>query len=490
MHSYISARGHQLALNYRDTAELVPHLGRKPAILKNWLIGARRAQIALLIAVLAGPTVLVAAVDLALEAIYPPQTTSRLLGLWEETYPDPRLEQHQASARVLLGVGASGLVLALLWLHIPIAVSQARQLARKFEAEADSLSTTDPGRSVVLYRSALALETGPERETALEQKLNQLSRQLGSPVPDATDSSTLASTADGGAADTALQATVVISQTQRLGLPSATVGHDSRYRVEQELGRGAMGIVYRALDTRLDRPVALKQLFAHHSGEPELARRFRNEARVLARLSHPHIVQVHDFFEDGSGAWIAMELVDGDTLDRGMGNGPTPVAEVVRIGIELATALDYAHAQGVVHRDFKPGNVLIDADGRCKISDFGIAKCTESSVHTQAGTILGSPAYMSPEQARGDEVDERTDIYALGVTLYRMATGQLPFRGDAKSVLAQVLTQTPPSPRKVQPTIPVALSKLILKLMAKDPGQRPTRGAEVATALRKLGPVS
>lgn len=270
-------------------------------------------------------------------------------------------------------------------------------------------------------------------------------------------------------------------------LPAIAIGRDGRYVLESEFARGASGIVYRARDVRLGRPVALKQLFSHRRGEKETLQRFRQQAHVLARLSHPNIIQVYDFIEEAGNSWIAMELIEGESLDRRLSSGALSIEEVVRRGSEIADALGYAHKTGVIHRNFSPGNVLVDDKDRCKISDFGMAKLSAGSVNLQSEKILGAPALMSPEQANGDEVDERTDVYALGVTLFMMSTGASPFRGDSSTVLAQVLSKEPPEPRSLNASIPKSLNALILRMMAKQPSDRPQSMTEVKAALKEMG---
>ncbi len=268
-------------------------------------------------------------------------------------------------------------------------------------------------------------------------------------------------------------------------LPTAAVGPDGRYVLEEEFARGTTGILYRARDVRLDRAVALKQLFTHRRGEAETLDRFRKQAHVLARLAHPNIIQVFDFIEEAGNSWIAMELVDGESLEQRLSNGPLSVEETVRRGLEMADALGYAHKTGVIHRNLSPGNVLVDSKSRCKISNFGTANLAAPSEDGQFDNGRDSPALMSPEQANGDEMDERADIYALGVSLYLMSTGTMPFKGDSRAVVAQVLSKEPPAPRNLNPTVPDALDALILKMMAKSPSDRPQSMAEVKAALAK-----
>jgi serine/threonine protein kinase len=269
-------------------------------------------------------------------------------------------------------------------------------------------------------------------------------------------------------------------------LPTMAVGADGRYVLESEFARGTSGIVYRARDVRLDRPVALKQLFAHRRGEKDTLQYFRQQARVMARLSHPNIIQVYDFIEEAGDSWIAMELIEGGSLERRLSDGALSVDEALRRGSEIADALGYAHKVGVIHRNFTPGNVLIDGKDRCKIRDFGMADLTGASVDPQLEKIPGSPAMMSAEHATGEEADARTDVYALGVTLFMMCTGALPFRGGSDEVRPQELVEEPLEPRSLNGSIPEALNALILRMLAKRPLDRPQSMDEVKAALRNI----
>lgn len=272
-------------------------------------------------------------------------------------------------------------------------------------------------------------------------------------------------------------ATAIAPPTNKIG---------GRYVIESELGRGGMGLVHRARDTVLDRAVALKELPPALRSDPALAERFRTEARVLAKLAHPGIVQIYDLVEDERGMWMAMEIVPGGSLDARLEGGPLPVADAIELARRMAEAMAYAHAQGVVHRDFKPHNVLLAADGSPKVTDFGLAKLVQSQgpALTQAGTVLGSPAYMSPEQASGREADARSDVYALGATLYELLTGRPPFVGETASVLLQHITQPPPRPSELAPApLPEAVEALLLRMLAKEPADRPADMDAVAREL-------
>jgi eukaryotic-like serine/threonine-protein kinase len=267
-----------------------------------------------------------------------------------------------------------------------------------------------------------------------------------------------------------------------LGFQEALAG---RYSLERELGRGGMGIVYLAREVRLDRPVAIKLLPPEMAGDPGIRERFMRESRTAARLSHPSIVQIYTVDEVGDFVFYAMAYVDGTTLaERLASRGPMPAADVIRITREVAWALAHAHAQGVVHRDVKPANILIEhGTGRAMVTDFGIARLANAAGQTSGGELLGTPEYMSPEQASGEAVDGRSDLYSLGVMAYYALTGSLPFTGTVRAVLAQHITKPAPTLASVARGAPRALTTAVDRCLAKEPAKRFASGGELADAL-------
>ncbi len=265
-----------------------------------------------------------------------------------------------------------------------------------------------------------------------------------------------------------------------------------RYEVQNELGRGAMGVVYKARDPQIDRLVAVKtvSMRGHDpEAEKEFRMRFLNEAQAAGRLHHPGIVAVFDVGEDeGSGdPYIVLEYVAGEALNRVLAREhKLPLARALQIAEEVARALDYAHEQGVTHRDIKPGNIMITEDGHAKIADFGIAKLNLAHF-TLPGRLLGTPAYMAPEQLTGEGADGRSDLFSLGVILYAMVTGHSPFQGDsATTVCFKVANREPVPASALDLNLPRDLDAVIARAMAKDPAQRYQRGAELADDLAQL----
>ncbi|WP_230168117.1 serine/threonine-protein kinase, partial [Roseomonas sp. CECT 9278] len=262
---------------------------------------------------------------------------------------------------------------------------------------------------------------------------------------------------------------------------------NNKYEVRGTLGAGAMGTVYDAIDRIIERRVAIKVVKRPAENDAEAVEahaRFRREAQAAGRLSHPNIVGVYDYGENAHDAWIVMELVEGKSLkDRLDKNERFTIPDIVRIMGEVCAGLAYSHQRGVVHRDIKPGNIMMTTDGQVKIADFGIARLENSSM-TQVGTLIGTPSYMAPEQFRGEPVDLRADIWSSGVMLYQLLTGEKPFEGGFSAVMHKALHTEPPPPSQLSVTTPRGFDAVIARALAKRPDDRFRSAGEFADAIR------
>lgn len=268
------------------------------------------------------------------------------------------------------------------------------------------------------------------------------------------------------------------------------------YKIESKIGEGGMGVVYRAQDTELDRPVAIKMVLATDSDNEESVARFMREAKAASRLQHPAIMTIYQFGVQEGTRYLVMEFIEGKTLKRIINNQPVPINQLCEIAVQVADALSVAHEKGVVHRDMKAENIMVTPRGHAKILDFGLAKMNEEVLpndatvtdmyKTQAGTVLGTVSHMSPEQAMGHEVDGKADVFSFGVVLYEMTTGFSPFMGPTpQATLARLLNQAPKPVNELNPTTPQALEQLINRCLEKDPTRRPT-AKEVTMELKRI----
>ncbi|HEY8060359.1 MAG TPA: protein kinase, partial [Acidimicrobiales bacterium] len=272
--------------------------------------------------------------------------------------------------------------------------------------------------------------------------------------------------------------------------PPDPVVYRGRYALQQSIGKGGMAEVFLARDQLLDRPVAIKRLAAEHSADPSFVERFRREAQAAAKLTHPNIVAVFDYFEEDGEYFIVQEFIDGRSLAELLrAEGRLHPDRAADIAADVAAGLGAAHREGMVHRDVKAGNVLVAKDGQVKVADFGIARVFAGgdSELTKAGTVMGTATYFSPEQAQGKPVDPRSDLYSLGVVLYEMLVGRPPFSGDEPVAIAYAhVHEAPKALRTVDPALPVEIDAITMKLLAKDPVNRYPSADDLRADLRRF----
>lgn len=367
----------------------------------------------------------------------------------------------------------------------------------------DDLRAFHLGNLAVAGQDAVAahLDACPDcdsRIARVERSADPVLSALRHPTPPAWAASTSGATVSFSRGDTSPDTgTIARAGSAALAFLAPPRGGDEigwlgRYRVLRPLGSGGMGMVFLAEDATLQRPVALKTLRPETSADPEARERFLREARAAAAVKSPHVVTLYDVGLEGNVSYLAMELLEGESLEARISrtdDRPLHPAEVVRVGRETAAGLAAAHARGLVHRDIKPANLWLESPtGRVKILDFGLAIAGARDARlTQAGFVVGSPGYLSPEQADGKTLDARSDLFALGCVLYRLATGRPAYDGDTPlSLLTALAVTTPASPKTLNPAIPPELASLILKLLAKQPWDRPETAAEVATDLARI----
>lgn len=430
----------------------------------EWLQASKRLLVIAAFGLLLGLWLLPTRIELWSYQLFPLFVEDRLLGLYKQVSENPWREIFVKTC--WWGFYGALMVSVILALRRTVnrakvqSVKKANILARKF-SDTDS---ADRRQRSVLRRQTLSYLYSPTlRETVVA---------VMEP----------ASISPHGGADSTLIIDTDSSNTKGYGKP---VGH-TRYRRVKELGRGAMGTVFLAHDTLLEREVALKTISAPLSDPSLVEQRFFKEARMVAKLNHSGIVQIYDFFEQDGRCFIAMEYVKGMSLDKMIATSSLNHKQKTMLAVEIAEAMAYAHSQNIIHRDLKPANILVTDNNTAKITDFGLAKINGTQ-ETQMGTIMGSPLYMSPEQADGQHVDKRSDIYAYGVLLYELLTGKCLFSGEtATQVIAQHLAKPVVFDDDVLGMINDAEQELLLQLLAKNPDERLQGFEDIGKRLRML----
>lgn len=418
--------------------------------------------------------------------IPPPERPSGLLAIFSGPAPPPPHLEVLAWLDPILWVLGWAAFCVFLERSIKPAIARAREKSRELEARArERLARGEVRAGLTLLAEAAEVAPDEAERTRMQATLLEVEKTLApaalqSPIASASADATRVFEGAGAspAGEAALGASAAASTRTMAG---------GRITIDGQLGAGAMGRVFAATDRLLGRRLAIKELVEGIAGDPEHRERFLREARVLARLSHPNVVQVFDLLTEGERSYLCMELVEGHSLEEELRRrGRIPAHEAARIGAQIAAALAYAHARGIVHRDLKPANVLCTPDGTLKVVDFGVARLVDTRM-TRTGMMIGTPVYMSPEQIRGEIADARSDLYALGVLLYELVAGVPPFDGNIAALLTRHLTEPAP-PLLVDPRDPCAigLAELVASLLAKEPADRPADASVVAEQLAAL----
>jgi serine/threonine protein kinase len=364
------------------------------------------------------------------------------------------------------------------------------QLRRLLASEEDSLAVTDHLESCPHCQSRLlqlAASTDDWQEARQLLDTDSAGAELAAEARERSWSSAIQG---GSGTHEAKPAWTEAMARQLLAPPSQPemLGRLGRYAVERLIGAGGMGIVFKGFDAELNRPVSIKVLAPHLAGSGAARQRFSREARAAAAVVHEHVVAIHSVESDGAAPFLVMQYVAGESLQTRLDRqGPLALREILRIAHQTAAGLAAAHAQGLVHRDVKPSNILLEQGiERALLTDFGLARAADDASLTHTGYLPGTPHYMSPEQARGDSVDSRSDLFSLGSVMYAMCTGRPPFRGDTSFGVLRRITDSEARPiREVNPDIPIWLAALIERLLAKAPADRFASAAEVAGLLEQ-----
>lgn len=449
-------------------AKPLPLIVNKPALLKLWLLKPATARIFLIASLLIYLVLTNHLSQAIIDAWHPLDQNSLKTGVMELlNSPILRKQQDLREVRywqLLMFFWMLGLTIAsiILILDLPRSIKAGKQMSAELLQQSDEVRETNPllYETLTFRAENLKLDSSP-----LEPSVEKVK---GTPAKSPLE----------------VAKTRAVPKAEK---KARFVGSNQRYRIDKALASGGAGVVYQAEDTVLGRKVALKELLEDLASDEEQAERFKSEARALALLNHKHILPVYDLLEENGRFWLVMELLTAGTLSDRIGSvGTLDTSQIIEITRGIASGLEFAHKQGFVHRDIKPANILFADDGSFRLTDFGIAKHQATGIKTSHGLILGSPGYMSPEQAAGEAVDARSDIYSLGITMYQMLTAELPFQGDTSSVMAQHITRPATAPSLINTSVSKALDAVVLKMLAKKPEERYQTAADLIKALNDL----
>lgn len=440
----------------------------RPKILKLWLKKAIPVYIFLILSILAIHYEL----PVYLKHKYPPVVKEeRLLGIFDVGKKVYISKWHSVYNKwsTYLYLISIGITAAWMLLLLRPSIESADNIAISSIEKADKAeSENDFSKAIYNLKKAAALTLNDEQVKDINKRIEMLRSSLS------TGSTTINKTLVGKMQEDPNK-TVVKQQTDADWITN-------RYKKLRKLGQGAMGIVWLAQDTVLERQIAVKELPSQLAEDTEFKDRFFREAKLLARLTHPNIIQLYDIIENNGVIYYTMEFVDGVSLDKVYKTSNLSMSKIMDYAIQILKGMEYAHSMKIIHRDLKPMNIMIRKDNIIKIADFGLAKIIGSSSVTMAGTVMGSPMYMSPEQAMGEEVDERSDIYSFCMILYELITGHPAFTGTPKDVIVKQI-QTPPTKPSSYSDIPEWLENLILKGLSKNKEQRFQNISEIVTEI-------
>ncbi len=442
---------------------------KKPAIVKLWLIKSVRVYIFIIVSFIG----IKYGLTFYFKHKYPPETKKSFFGIFSEnSHSDKWLTLYDkwSTYFYLAAISAAGLWMIIL---IKPTLEEADYLLINALKKADDAEAGND-LSLAFYNLKIASSLSINRETLkrINERIEKIRSSLSSSI-----------SISKAKPDRRIK-TVDIDNT----VVKKTINNKeyiaNRYKKIRKLGQGGMGVVWLSEDITLERQIAIKELPVRFADDKELKERFFREAKLLAKLTHPNIIQLYDIIDDEDTLYYTMEFVDGVSLDKLLRSSRPPINTTLDYALQILKGIEYAHSMKIIHRDLKPMNIMVRKDDIIKVADFGLAKLVGNSSLTIAGTVMGSPMYMSPEQASGEDTDERSDIYSFSMVLYELVTGVTAFAGPTADILAKQIRTMPPHPSSLV-TIPAWLDEAIMKGLAKDRKQRYQDASEMIEHIKK-----